>query len=272
MLKTVALLLTLLSTQVLHADDAGEAAATKVAERIADAKAEIASLPDHPWAGEYCAGDGLGMNLRLWVAPRVGAAFQWHGCLGLYEQNFGTIESNGRYLSIDWRIEYDDPYVTDTRYIVTPFRNSIFLVPAQDVHRFCLAARGVSPMPMMVLSSQSARNQPTLQRPELPAEYQKYLDLDPIQAKVLSVNEPERKKLTDKLDLITQTVILDAGKDKRLFVGMRLEAMKPKLPDRIVTVTDVRATESTAVSETRRQTGKPLLPVKTRWLFHTATW
>ena len=212
------------------------------------------------------------MNLRLWVAPRAGAAFQWHGCLGLYEQNFGTVESNGPYLSIDWRIENDDPYVTDTRYIVTPFRNSIFLVPAHEVHRFCLAARGVSPMPMMVLSSQSARNQPTLQRPELPAEYQKYLDLDPIQSKVLSVNDPERKKLTDKLDLITQTVILDAGKDKHLFVGMRLQAMKPELPDRTVTVIDVRATESTAVSETRRKTGRPLLPIKKRWLLQTATW
>ena len=271
MFKSGALVCTLLSTQVLFADDVGDSAATRVAETIGDAKVEIASLPDHPWAGEYYAGDGLGMNLRLWVAPRAGAAFQWHGCLGLYEQNFGTAKSDGPYLSIDWRIKGADPYVTDTRYIVTRIRKSIFLVPTHDVHRFCLGARGLSPMPAMVLSSQSARNRQTLQRPALPAEYQVYIDLDPIHASVLSVNEPEREKMTDKLDLITQTVILNAGKDKHLFVGMRFEAMKPKLPDRVVTITDVRATKSTAVSETRRQTGKYLQPVKKRWRFHTAT-
>ena len=176
MVKTLSLLLTFLSAQVLRADDASD---PNVAARIADAKAEIASLPGHPWAGEYFAGDGLGMNLRLWLAPRTGAAFQWHGCLGLYEQNFGTVESNGPYLSIDWKIENDDPYVTDTRYVVTPFRNSIFLVPAHDVHRFCLAARNVSPMPMMVLSSQSPRNQPTASTTRIACRIQEISRLGP---------------------------------------------------------------------------------------------
>ena len=182
------------------------------------------------------------------------------------------VEFDGPYLSVDWEIEYDDPYVTNSRYIVVPFRNSVFLVPDHDIHRFCLAVRGVSSMPMMVLSSQFTRTGTTYQRPELPVPYQKYLDLDPIQAKIISVSEPVRKKLTDKLDQISQAVILDAGKDKHVYVGMRLEAMKPKLSDRIVTITEVRATDSTAESEVRRQTGKPVLAVKTRWLFHTATW
>src|SRR4051812_843941 len=37
------------------------------------------------WAGEYCCGDGLGMNVTIAIAPKTGVVYTWYGCLGLYD-------------------------------------------------------------------------------------------------------------------------------------------------------------------------------------------
>ena len=68
------------------------------AERTASARrgeieAEIKSLADHPWAGSYDYGDGLGVNVSSILAPKAGYVFEWHGCLGLYDRNYGAVAS-----------------------------------------------------------------------------------------------------------------------------------------------------------------------------------
>jgi hypothetical protein len=55
------------------------------------AKAEIARLRGHRWAGEYYEGDGLGANIRIIAAPGAGVAATWHGCLGLYASGEGSV-------------------------------------------------------------------------------------------------------------------------------------------------------------------------------------
>ena len=52
---------------------------------------EIARLKDHPWAGQYFFGDGLGANVSLTLAPENGFTIIWRGCMGLYDQNHGTV-------------------------------------------------------------------------------------------------------------------------------------------------------------------------------------
>ena len=58
---------------------------------------EIGRLKGHEWAGEYYEGDGLGVNVSLLIAPEHGFVFEWHGCLGLYDRNYGCVATtNGR--------------------------------------------------------------------------------------------------------------------------------------------------------------------------------
>ena len=52
---------------------------------------EIKTLRKPAWAGQYYFGDGLGANVSLWLAPKAGFLYQWHGCLGLYDRNYGAI-------------------------------------------------------------------------------------------------------------------------------------------------------------------------------------
>jgi hypothetical protein len=53
---------------------------------------EIRHLGSHDWAGEYQYGDGLGVNVKLTLAPENGFVFTWTGCLGLYDLNYGDVE------------------------------------------------------------------------------------------------------------------------------------------------------------------------------------
>ena len=57
---------------------------------------ELESEPGAPWAGTYYAGDGLGYNLYLSVAPRNGFVYEVCGCTGRYDQNLGRVETSAR--------------------------------------------------------------------------------------------------------------------------------------------------------------------------------
>jgi len=63
-----------------------------VVDRSAIVEKEIAALGEHPWAGSYYLGDGLGMNVKLSIAPTAGVAATWMGCLGMYGSNEGIVE------------------------------------------------------------------------------------------------------------------------------------------------------------------------------------
>src|SRR5687767_13739491 len=64
-------------------------AATAARERAF--RDELTAFQEHPWAGEYYYGDGLGVNVRLLLTPQSGFVFQWRGCLGVYDRNHGAV-------------------------------------------------------------------------------------------------------------------------------------------------------------------------------------
>jgi len=50
-------------------------------------------IGQHSWAGSYYHGDGKGANLSLILAPEEGFVFRWRGCLGVYDRNYGAVET-----------------------------------------------------------------------------------------------------------------------------------------------------------------------------------
>src|SRR5262249_4127462 len=60
-------------------------------KRRAEIKRELAHLQGAAWAGDYYYGDGLGYRFNLMLAPRSGYVYTWHGCLGLYDVDYGTV-------------------------------------------------------------------------------------------------------------------------------------------------------------------------------------
>src|SRR4051812_10255954 len=81
----------MLCAQSARADDDSDSPApmlervgapASVVDRSAIVEAEIKALGDHPWAGSYYLGDGLGMNVKLSLAPSAGVVATWMGCMG----------------------------------------------------------------------------------------------------------------------------------------------------------------------------------------------
>src|SRR5437762_1117844 len=68
--------------------DQAEKTAEKLRQQVRE---EIKTLGIHAWVGDYYWGDGLGANISLILAPQAGFLFEWHGCVGLYDRNYGAV-------------------------------------------------------------------------------------------------------------------------------------------------------------------------------------
>jgi hypothetical protein len=96
---------------------------------------DIKGLRGHPWAGRYYFGDGLGANVSLWLAPKAGFLYQWHGCLGLYDRNYGGAveEPNG---TIRLSFELDGSRIAG-EYIPVRWGERRYLVTKDEMEGFC---------------------------------------------------------------------------------------------------------------------------------------
>jgi len=111
-------------------------AAVKV--KFDEIEKEIASLEDHPWAGLYYQGAGLGANLTLAIAPKSGFAFTWYGCLGLYDQNYGEItEEDGR-LKFSFALENaeNQTFGIPAEFLPVPWGERLYLIPPDEMIEF----------------------------------------------------------------------------------------------------------------------------------------
>lgn len=73
-------------------------------ERILE---EIEALPESSWAGTYSFGDGLCVNASLVIAPKSGFVFEWVGCLGCYDRNWGDVVEQDDALHLRFRYSND---------------------------------------------------------------------------------------------------------------------------------------------------------------------
>jgi len=208
------------------------------AEQAADARrkqirAEIRALGTHEWAGEYYAGDGLGMNTRLILAPRAGHVFEWSSCGRLADRNYGAIASDGRDLRLSFTFENrpDGFFGVAPLLSVVPWGARRYLVPADDIVGFCNQINGGSEprTDMHGLYFLRCGDEDTAVDgvPELPLGYGDYLLKSPVEATVLSVGAPSPPPSGIKWKRQDIPLTLDAGSDQGLKVGMQVFVIEP---------------------------------------------
>ena len=116
------------------------AAQAEVIRRRAEIKTEIESLGDHPWAGEYYSGDGLGVNVSIVPVPKAGFTFMWHGCLGLYDLNYGpvAVDADG-YINFDCTFPNKQEGFQGIATRMYPMRwgERHYLIPETEFASFC---------------------------------------------------------------------------------------------------------------------------------------
>ncbi|MCP4247770.1 MAG: hypothetical protein GY778_12045 [bacterium] len=187
----------------------------------------MAQLGDHPWAGSYYHGDGLGVNADLRIAPESGFVFVWTGCLGVYDRNYGDVVVTDR-----GTIEFSFTFVNNqdgfrgTAPEVVPIRWSDrrYLIPVDDVVEFCnwVNDRGEprNRMHGFWYLRQGDHEKPVTGAPELPEEYQACLLNETVFAEIIEIGETTVKQRVGGWFSHTTPVKINVGREEKILPGM----------------------------------------------------
>ena len=220
--------------------------------RIEKIRNEIKSLNGHPWAGEYYHGDGLGVNVSFYIAPDAGFVFEWRGCLGLYDRNYGTVSFENDLVSIN-------PILPNRRgagfegiameFLPVFWGKRVYMVPSDEVVKFCndinsereprKEAHG------FFLLRRGDEKVEVTGFPVLPEKYRPYILKKPVRVTVISVGESETKAGRYGGSWIYTTVTVMAGSKQGLLPGMRMYLVNPEhVSTGLLEVVEVSATSA----------------------------
>jgi hypothetical protein len=239
------------------ADD-GEAKFTDAAANTAKGLrdkilAEVSGLKEHEWAGEYYAGDGLGVNTLLSVSPQFGYVFEWHGCLGVYDRNYGAVTLDKGRL----QLAFSFPNVRKGFQGVAPafvpvsWGSRHYLIPTDDVAGFCNQINQGTEPRMSVHGFYFLRRgdekSVVAGAPKLPPEFQPYLLANPVETGIVTVGATTIHQGTGAVKYRKTAMTLDAGLSKGLREGMELIVSTPSDIFGSVRITRVEKDQSEAV-------------------------
>ena len=210
-------------------------------------------MPD--WAGEFARGDGLGVNVRLLLAPEGGFVFNWRGCLGLYDINYGAVEVRDGHLMLRFELPNTEQGFEGIAGEFVPVRwgDRLYLLATREAREFANAINsGFEPCDGMCarfLLRAGDEQKSAAGRPELPPEFLRYLLEKPIEARVTKVLENVTRS-EDKSGFAwrTRKVELDVGRKAGVWEGMAFNEVSREGAGETFRVTEVRDATSIAVS------------------------
>ncbi|MCB9838011.1 MAG: hypothetical protein H6813_01615 [Phycisphaeraceae bacterium] len=229
-------------------DDAGDALQaeeTKIAARRDRIKDELAALdreeldPDdwaRAWAGGYYAGDGLGTNVSIHLAPKSGISFLNYGCLGLYGGDHGEIvgvEPDGLRLRLVFGSAHNS-FLSERIYFVR-WGEDRYLVPdwlmmevVNNYNRGGWYREDMFGIPRLVPDGEHPRryNAESGQRegkPRLPDEFMPMLLDEPLALGVTHVSDIDVTEAEEHRKCETCTVTFDRGTEAGIHAGMEFD-------------------------------------------------
>lgn len=258
-LSTVALLLCGLSFLSEHSQDRySEEKHSKSSVAASEAQTkkilrEIRDLGNHDWAGQYYYGDGLGVNVELSLAPQNGFVFTWHGCLGLYDLNYGDVSFTQGTVKLLFKYSNEPGKGFQgiaPELVPVHWGHRHYLIPADGMIRFTNAINsGMEPSPPGGRSWRFLLRRGDEQKtvdglPDIPSEYLSYILKEPVRARVSSITETRMEK-----ERRITRVTLNVGSADGLKKGMELFVKQPSRVYLDAVVTEVGEHWSSAVIE-----------------------
>lgn len=212
-------------------DQADEKAA-EVRSRITT---ELDTLHSHPWAGSYYKGDGLGVNVSLLLAPTSGYLFEWHGCTGLYDRNYGSVESRNEEL----RLSFTFPNIREGFQDIAPeflrvhWGNREYLIPSDDIIGFCNDVNsGTEPRNFVHgrhLLREGDEKKHVEGFPTLPPKFKPYLLARPVDAEIIGIGtSTTRPSITREWSFKDTKIVLNVGNGDRVLPGMEFYVIEPE--------------------------------------------
>ncbi len=193
------------------------------------------------------------MNTSLILAPSSGYVFEWHGCLGLYDRNYGAVTPEGRKLGLSFAFENvrEGFRGIAPEFVVIPWGPRVYLVPADDVIGFCNDVNtGAEPRTDIhgeYLLREGDERTKVSGDPELPVEYRDCLLRRPVETAVLEVGTFALRPSVSDWNFRDTPLTLAAGSEQGLRLGMQLYVTDPPGLVAWVTITRAEATRSEAL-------------------------
>jgi len=273
---TMALLLGAATGYGRDEEKRSEKAESAAKQQHAKIRSELQNLDSPDWAGEYYAGDGLGVNTSLVLAPTSGYVFEWRGCLGLYDRNYGAVAWTNNRIRLSFTFENTRKGFQGiaSEFIPVAWGARRYLVPADDVVGFCNHVNGgqeprVGAHGFYFLRRGDEKKQVT-GFPKVPDDYRQYLVAKPVEATIIAVSPYTTRPSRADWKFKDTRVTLDAGTKQGLRVGMELIVTKPRDFVESVRITSVEETRSEAIMS---QIGEDYPDPKVGWRLSTrAPW
>ncbi|MGL6197044.1 MAG: hypothetical protein ACRC2T_19705 [Thermoguttaceae bacterium] len=172
------------------------------AEKLEKITAEIGSLNDNSWAGEYFYGNGRSANVTLTLAPKSGFTYTWRGCMGICDQNFGEVTSDNEKLTLHCVLENESSIPCPEELIPIRWNDRHYLIQVDKIDEFCDAINaGFEPRDEKLgrfFLKTGDENKKTTGFPELPEKYTPLLH-DNIEDKTASAENFERAAIEVEL-------------------------------------------------------------------------
>lgn len=269
----------------------------QIQARATRIKAELATLPDaelaeghwaREWAGEYYVGNGLGMNVRILVAPDAGITYTWDGCMGIYDGNHGDIvdtfdlDDDGRPdgLRINWALDpinrYD--FNSETFYFVrwagpdggkgrrylVPEAKMLDMVNHYNQGGYPRDSMYTAPLrydrPAVGERGWRASKKPVAGVPQLPARWAKLLLVKAVDANVTHVTPITTRNVTNGVDVTLARVTLDKGSADGLYLGLQVWIHKGIDGTGTLTIDKLQEHTAEAVFQAFTSVDKPAKP------------
>jgi hypothetical protein len=193
------------------------------------------------------------VNISLIIAPKSGYLFEWHGCLGLYDRNFGAVTNmNGRLrLSFSFENHRKGFQGIAEEFIPVKWGKRSYLIPSDDIIGFCNAVNsGYEPRETqlgMYLLRQGDEKLKCVGKPAVPAEYRTYLLKSPVKAEIVKVGQYTTRPSVCDWRFKDTPVTLNVGKNSGLLPGMKLNVIYPVSVVESVQIKNVRDSESEGI-------------------------
>lgn len=207
---------------------------------------ELKSAPADDWSGGYYYGDGLGVNVTLVYAPESGFVFTWHGCLGLYDQNYGDVRLDGGRLRLVPRLpNYPSKGfqgISEDFYRVR-WGARHYLISSDEMVRFTNAVNaGFEPRKYphgRFLLKDGDEKKEVSGPPPIPVEYTDYILRTPLDAHIVSVGKSRSND-----PFVVHTVVLNVGRVEGVRKGMEFFVIGCNYGDATVLKVDDHSSEA----------------------------
>lgn len=235
---------------------------TELGRRNEYLEAEIGTGAVPEWAGEYYTGDGLGKNIAVMIAPQGGFTYTWHGCLGLYDVNYGTVDSRGRRLTLSLELPNGKDFGVPDHFLPVRWGERHYLLADDELKSFVNAVNSghepCGPRCGPFLLRKGDDEKPVHGRPDLPEDLRKLLLDQPIAGRVVAVLDTETRFDHDsEFGWRTTKVEIDIGRDDGVWEGMELYSQPGNYVGSGYEIVRADAHKSSAVMHDMVEKGEP---------------